>query len=58
MTDKEIHRFVEEMAEIGDFWTVEQVKRVFGSLPLKEALSKRKEEVSLYLDILTKVNHK
>ena len=41
MTLNESNIFIEEMEEIGDIWTQEQVMRVYEHQSLKEALNER-----------------
>ena len=49
MTQIEINTFIETMEEIGDVWSSEQVKDIYGDIALKDALSDRK----LHLDQFT-----
>lgn len=55
MTNKEIAIFIEEMESIGDEWTPEQVKDVYGEYTLDEALADRKASVGTLFDIIGKV---
>lgn len=38
----DMNYFIEEMAAIGDYWTVEEVKKVYGRKSLEDALNERK----------------
>lgn len=42
MTTEEINTFIEIMEELGDVWTVERVKDVYGDKSLEEAINDRK----------------
>ena len=55
MNKKEINEFIEEMQSIGDIWTKEQVKQVYGNKTLEEALSERKNDVGMHLTNIFKV---
>lgn len=55
MKKKDINTFIEEMEEIGDEWTPEQVENVYGNSTLKEALADRKAAVGISLNIIGKV---
>lgn len=55
MKKKDIAKFIEEMEEIGDEWTTEQVEDVYGDSTLEEELADRKASVCTYHDILGKV---
>ena len=55
MTKKEITIFIEEMEIIGDDWTPEQVKDVYGDYTLDEALVERKASVGTFFDTIGKV---
>lgn len=52
MTKKEIDIFIEEMEEIGDIWTPEQVKDTYGGWSLASALADRKGAVGKFLGII------
>lgn len=52
MTKREIKEFIEEMEAIGDEWTEEQVRSVYGSYTLEEALSDRKSSLNGFFGIL------
>ena len=52
MTKREIEIFIEEMEAIGDEWTVEQVRRVYGSYTLEEALRARKSSLNGFFNII------
>lgn len=49
MNSTEINTFIEEMEQIGDAWTREQVKDVYGDYTLEDALADRKASVSMLL---------
>lgn len=55
MKKKEIAVFIEEMESIGDIWTPEQVKDVYGDSSLGEALADRKAALGTFFDIIGKV---
>lgn len=55
MTKKEIEIFIEEMESIGDMWTPEQVRDVYGNTSLSEALADRKGSLGTFFDIIDKV---
>lgn len=55
MKQSEISEFIERMEELGDIWTEDQVRDVYGDVSLKEALSSRMENISTFADIITKV---
>lgn len=55
MQKHEIKIFIEKMEEIGDIWTEEQVKEVYGNKNLEEALVDRKVSVEKLIDIIGKV---
>lgn len=52
MTDNEIYEFIEEMESMGDDWTYEQVKDVYGDQSLDDALTARKTAVTHYNNII------
>ena len=49
MTKSEMRTFIEEMEEIGDIWTIDEVARCYANTSLREALETRKAEVGLFL---------
>ena len=55
MKKKDINAFIEEMEEIGDVWTPEQVEDVYGDSSLEEALADRKAAMGMFFDIIGKV---
>ena len=55
MKKKDISAFIEEMEEIGDVWTPEQVEDVYGDSSLEDALADRKSSVGMLFDIIGKV---
>lgn len=38
MTDKEIYQFIDTMKEFDDSWSYEEVKKIYGRIPLDEAV--------------------
>lgn len=55
MKKNEIDIFIEEMGNIGDEWTPEQVEDVYGNTTLEDALSDRKSSLNTFFDIIGKV---
>ena len=55
MKKSEIDTFIEEMDEIGDKWEPEDVERVYSDTSLEVAISSRKSELGMFLDIISKV---
>lgn len=55
MKKNDIDAFIEEMEEIGDIWTPEQVEDVYGDSTLEEALADRKSSMGMFFDIIEKV---
>lgn len=55
MKKNDIDAFIEEMEEIGDIWTPEQVEDVYGDSTLEEALADRKSAMGVFFDIIGKV---
>jgi len=55
MNKKEMEYFIEEMKMIGDIWTSEEVKRVFGKKSLKQAIKERKEQIGILGDIISTI---
>ena len=55
MKKKDIAAFIEEMESIGDEWTSEQVRDVYGDVSLDEALVDRKASIGTFFDIISKV---
>lgn len=55
MKKKDVALFIEEMEEIGDEWTPEQVEDVYGDSTLDEALADRKAAVGTFFDIMGKI---
>ncbi len=49
MNKSDMNCFIEEMAAIGDYWTEEEVKDVYGRRSLEDALNERKSVVDTYL---------
>ncbi len=58
MNNKEIKKFIEWMGEMGDIWTEEQVKDVYGNTSLEEALKDRESSVGHLVDIVNKILNK
>lgn len=55
MTINESNIFIEEMEEIGDIWTQEQVMRVYEHQSLKEALNERRSSLTEFVNIIERV---
>ena len=55
MTLNESNIFIEEMEEIGDIWTQEQVMRVYEHQSLKEALNERWSSLTEFVNIIERV---
>lgn len=55
MKEIEINTFIEEMEMIGDKWTLEQVKDVYGNVSLEETLKDRKSILDSFFRIIGKV---
>lgn len=55
MTNAEIQTFIETMEEIGDIWTEEQVKDIYGKTTLKNALRDRQSQIGEFANIINKV---
>lgn len=55
MKEPDITFFIEEMEEIGDHWTPEQVRDVYGRHTLEDALADRKSSIGILFDIIGKV---
>ena len=55
MKKREITTFIEKMKSIGDEWTPEQVKDVYGGFSLDEALADRKASLGKFFDIIGKM---
>lgn len=55
MEKKDVNKFIDEMEEIGDKWTPEQVADVYGDSTLEEALADRKSVIGSFFDIMEKV---
>lgn len=58
MTKFDAEIFIEEMEEIGDVWTVDQVLDVYGDDTLESALEKRKSEVGIFMNIISSIIQK
>lgn len=55
MNDIEINTFIERMEEIGDIWEKDDVKRVYGSKSLEEALKDRMANMNTFGNIIDTV---
>ena len=55
MKKQDIAIFIEEMEEVGDNWTSEEVEDVYGDCTLDEALADRKSSIGTFFDIIGKV---
>ena len=55
MKKTEVNEFIEQMGAIGDEWTEEQVKDVYGNHSLEDALADRKASVGKMFDIIETV---
>ena len=55
MKKSDIEIFIEEMEQVGDKWTHEEVERVYGKMSLERALADRKKAVTMYFDAIGKV---
>lgn len=55
MNMNEIETFIEEMDAVGDTWTPDQVKDVYGEYSLEEALADRKSSLGMLFDVLGKI---
>ena len=55
MKKRDVDVFIEEMEEIGDVWTPEQVEDVYGNSTLEDALEDRKSSLGIFFDIVSKV---
>lgn len=58
MNKKEVNEFIEEMEEIGDAWTPEQVENVYENDSLEDALNDRKGSLGILFNIFEKVINK
>ncbi len=55
MTNSEIDIFIEKMEEFGDVWEVADVKRVYGSRSLEDALQNRMGDMQAFVNIINTV---
>lgn len=55
MNKNEAAIFIEEMKDIGDEWTIDQVMDAYEDVSLNDALTDRKNSVSMFTDIIGKV---
>lgn len=55
MKKRDIRTFIEEMEQIGDIWTPEQVEDVYGDTTVEEAIENRKEDIGTFFDIIETV---
>ncbi len=49
MIDNEINMFINAMSDLGDEWTFEDAKRVYGDYLLDTAIDERSKEVNMHL---------
>ena len=49
MIDNEINMFINAMSDLGDEWTFEDAKRVYGDYLLDTAIDERSKEVHMHL---------
>lgn len=52
MTKSELNEFIERMEVIGDIWSLEDAKRVYGNKTLEEALSERLSAIQIFGNII------
>ena len=52
MKKKDIETFIEEMEQIGDVWTPEQVENVYGDSTVEDAIEDRKGNLGMFFDII------
>lgn len=55
MTKTEARTFIEEMRPFGDRWTEEEVIDIYGTMSLEDALANRRQSVSEWFDMLSKL---
>lgn len=55
MNQKDAQLFIDEMKNIGDDWTIDQVMDIYGHTSLAVALSDRKNSINMLSNILDKV---
>lgn len=55
MTEKEINSFIEKFEEVGDKWTPENVKDVYGDYTYEEAVTHRKAIIDQFGSIMDTV---
>ncbi len=55
MTAAEVNTFVETMEELGDVWTPDQVRSVYGNQSLEDALNDRRSSLSQFANIIGNV---
>lgn len=48
MTDNEINMFIDAMSDLGDEWTFEDAKRVYGDYSLNVAIDGRSKLVNMH----------
>lgn len=52
MTETEIQMFIETMEDLGDKWTPEQVKTMYGDYTYEAAVKERKQHIDMQLNNL------
>ena len=52
MTETEIQMFIETMEDLGDEWTPEQVKTMYGDCTYEAAVKERKQHIDMQLNNL------
>ena len=52
MTKNEIYEFIEEMESMGDSWTYEQAKDVYGNKTLDDAFASRRTAITHFNNII------
>ena len=55
MSTEDIKKFIEEMGKIGDVWTKEEVRDVYGETTLEEALMDRGRSIDRVVALIYKV---
>jgi uncharacterized protein Yka (UPF0111/DUF47 family) len=55
MKKSEVSKFINEMEEVGDVWTEEEVMEVYADFTLEEALADRKRSIKHLFDIIDRV---
>jgi hypothetical protein len=55
MTDREINNFIDKMGKIGDRWTPEHVRLVYGKRSYSDALQDRQAAMNSLINIINEV---